>query len=155
MMTRNGERTERKMVLRNQMRYERTDNPTVRAVVASGNSEVIGGEGRPLEGAAVPIAAEDELCPMVGESRLVRRALAGVASVTVIYDLWQAWAGTPIRYHMTMTLWHLHAILQPPTWFDASNLFVPSNCVKRYTAETSEALATVRWGRYTLLVLGV
>lgn len=72
MMTRNGERTENKIVLRNQMRYEMTDNPAVRADVANGNSAIIGGEGCPLEDAAVPIAAEDELCAMVGVSRLVR-----------------------------------------------------------------------------------
>jgi hypothetical protein len=72
MMTRNGERRERKMVLRNQMRYEIADNPTERAAVANGNIEVIGGEGCPREDAAVPICAEEELCAMVGESKVVR-----------------------------------------------------------------------------------
>jgi hypothetical protein len=61
------------MVLRNQMRYERVVNPVERADVANGNIDVIGGGGRPREGTVVPIPAEDELCAMVGENRLVRR----------------------------------------------------------------------------------
>ena len=102
MMTRNGERTESKMVLRNQMRYERTDNPAVRADVANGNSEAIGGEGCPLEGAAIPIAAEDELCAMVGESRLVRRPLAGCFGNGYLMTCGgHLGTHTPARYHMT------------------------------------------------------
>ena len=69
MMTKNGERRERKMLLRSHMRYEKTNNPAERADVANGNIEVIGGAGCPR---AVPIVAEYELCAMVRESRLVR-----------------------------------------------------------------------------------
>jgi len=123
MMTRNGERTESKMALRNQMRYERAVNPAVRADVANGNSEVIGGEGCPLEGAAIRIAAEDELCAMVGESRLVRLS----------YDLCTS-------YHMTSSGLFVFV-------FFCFNCVTQQRQVKEALSRQSQSF---RWGRYTL-----
>ena len=61
-MTRNGERTERKMVLKSQTTYERADNPAENKGANNGNMEDIGGEVCPREGVAIPVAVKGELC---------------------------------------------------------------------------------------------
>lgn len=69
MMTRNGERKYKKMLLKSQMRCETADSPAEKAAAASGSIEIIGGGVRPGGGAAIPNTAEGELCAMVGEAR--------------------------------------------------------------------------------------
>jgi hypothetical protein len=64
MMARNGEKKERKKVLKSQIAYERAANPAEKADVANGNIDVIGGEVRP-RGCATDA--------MVGETRVPGR----------------------------------------------------------------------------------
>jgi len=82
------------------MTCERADNPAEKADVASGIIEVIGGGVRPGEGAAIPNAAEDELCAMVGERRVGR-----VTSMTAVTNLWfrvvLSHDMMSVQYHMT------------------------------------------------------
>jgi hypothetical protein len=70
MMTRKGERRDRRMLLRSQTTTERADNPPKKADVTKGNKEDIGGGVGPRGGVTLTAAVEGEVCAMAGKTRL-------------------------------------------------------------------------------------
>ena len=67
MMTRKGEKRERRTLLKSQTTAERADTPLKKADVTSGNKEDIGGEVGP-RGDVTLTAPVEGVCSMVGET---------------------------------------------------------------------------------------